>query len=215
MSFSISLTSNNKCTAQCDDPLFPLLDMNSNTCRNECNIGIYQYNNECVKQCPDKTIVNNNKCVNDNHLSIINNTHASIDLSLNETIVKVDSNILEYENVHKILYGNGFIFEIYESDSPFDDNSISSIDIGQCETILKAYYHISDDEPLIIVKYDTIISISSINKVEYSVYDHNGNQLKLELCNSVNTDVFYREFIKGRRNERKRCRYIQCGRALL
>ena len=48
--------------------------------------------------------------------------------------------------------------------------NISSIDLRQCETLLKHFYHISEEESLYIKKIDIIQEDMKIPKIEYAIY---------------------------------------------
>ncbi len=47
---------------------------------------------------------------------------------------------------------------------------MTSIDLGECESLLREYYNISDDEPLYIKKIDIIQDETKTLKVELDVY---------------------------------------------
>ena len=49
-------------------------------------------------------------------------------------------------------------------------NNISSIDLGQCEVLLKNFYHISKEKALYIKKLEIIQEGMKIPKIEYCVY---------------------------------------------
>lgn len=180
------------CSAQCDSEDFPLLDRDDSICLSQCINGKVQYDNECIAQCPEDTKEENGICVFNSHLTEINSTHAEIDLSFNKTVEYVEKYIEEYIKINQIIYGDSFIVEVYENEHPFISYSdVSDIDLSQCETILKMYYKIPLNESLIIVKYDVINGSSSINPIEYNVYDNEGNKLDLSLCESLNTNISY------------------------
>ena len=50
------------------------------------------------------------------------------------------------------------------------NNNMTSIDLGECESLLREYYNISDDEPLYIKKIDIIQDETKTLKVELDVY---------------------------------------------
>ena len=50
------------------------------------------------------------------------------------------------------------------------NNNITTIELGECETLLKKYYNISDDELLYIKKIDVNQEGMKISKTEYDVY---------------------------------------------
>ena len=180
------------CSDKCESDDYPLLDRDDSICLSQCISGKVQYNNECISECPEDTKEENGICVFDSHLIDINNTHAEIDLSFNKTIEYVENYLDEYIRINQIIYGDGFILEVYDSEHKFNSyDDVSDLDLSQCETILKTHYKIPSDESLLIVKYDVINSSSSINPIEYNVYDKEGNKLDLALCESLNTNISY------------------------
>ena len=68
-------------------------------------------------------------------------------------------------------------------------NIISSIDLGECEEILKKIYKIN--EPLIILKVDIRREEISSTQVEYQVFNPiNLDRLNLSLCNNIKINIF-------------------------
>ena len=51
-----------------------------------------------------------------------------------------------------------------------DNNNMTNIDLGDCEILLREYYHILDNEPLYMKKIDIIQDGMKTLKVEYDVY---------------------------------------------
>ena len=50
------------------------------------------------------------------------------------------------------------------------DNNITTIDIGDCESLLRNYYKLSKDEILYMKKIDVIQEGMKIPKIEYDIY---------------------------------------------
>ena len=63
-----------------------------------------------------------------------------------------------------------------------NNNNISSVDLGQCEVLLKKFYNISEEKALYITKLEIIQEGMKIPKIEYCVY-YNLNEKKLEKLN--------------------------------
>ena len=71
-----------------------------------------------------------------------------------------------------------------------NENGLSIIDLGKCETILKTFYKIDLNIPLIIKKYEQI-AISSERNVQYEVYHPlTKERLNLSLCDSDTIDLY-------------------------
>ena len=68
--------------------------------------------------------------------------------------------------------------------------NISTIDLGECENILKTKYNLSKDDSLIIVKTDIKSEDLSSTYVQYEIYNPNTlAQLDLNFCNEVKITV--------------------------
>ena len=69
------------------------------------------------------------------------------------------------------------------------NNNMTSIDLGECETLLKNEYHISSNETIYIKKIDIAQKGMKIPKVEYNVYsklfETNLTKLNLTVCEKV------------------------------
>ena len=67
-----------------------------------------------------------------------------------------------------------------------DIPEVSSIDLGECENLLKVHYNISKDESLIIFKIDIKTEDLSSTYVKYEVYDpKKERKLNLDICKDV------------------------------
>ena len=73
----------------------------------------------------------------------------------------IDLAVKQVENIIKnlsfidstiIIYNNNKIYSISESDNQVISQNLSSIDLGDCETILKKTYSINSNDPLLILK---------------------------------------------------------------
>ena len=153
-----------------------------------------EYLNICVEICPEGYINKNNEgvCKRDLKLNPIDDKNAEISLELNEAIPYIRAYLDDYIKEDKIVRGEGFISQIYYYDSPHPaDNDVSTIELSQCEPILRKKYSIPDNEKLIIVKYDLIQTDSLINQVEYKVYSQNGTELNLIVCQDIDISISY------------------------
>ena len=96
---------------------------------------------------------------------------------------EITNDILYYYNYSKEIITSDSIIEIYDTSNPHNNSNVSLISLGECENTLRSYYHISS--PLIIYAIET----NSID-ISYSVFDMNGNQLNLSLCEEVGIDLY-------------------------
>ena len=72
------------------------------------------------------------------------------------------------------------------------ENNITLINLGECETLLREYYKIQENEKIYIVKTDKIIEGMKIPKIEYDVYYKLNNsliQLNKSVCENVKIDL--------------------------
>ena len=71
-----------------------------------------------------------------------------------------------------------------------ENHNISSIDLGECETILKNEYKINQNTSLLILKIDSFIEDSKIPVIQYEVYHPiNKNKLDLSFCDNSKIEI--------------------------
>ncbi|MBO6244165.1 MAG: hypothetical protein J6O41_06355, partial [Clostridia bacterium] len=70
-------------------------------------------------------------------------------------------------------------------------NELSKIDLGECEQILKEYYHIDINVSLIIIKFEKISNNSMERAIQYEVYEpFNLTKLDLSLCSDTKIKIY-------------------------
>ena len=85
---------------------------------------------------------------------------------------------------------------LYQITSSYNQKSnknvnISTIKLGECENILKRYYHLNDDY-LIIFKIEIIVEGFLIPIIEYEVYHSDiKEKLNLKLCNQTKINTLH------------------------
>ena len=150
---------------------------------------------ECVSSCPYENYINS-ICklsnINTNNDNVIENFEFEIEN--NDNLI----NQILYGNFDDLtVNGNNIVYQITTTenqknkiDSKINDG-ISSIQMGECETILKNKYNISENISLIILKYDLKANESISRQVEYEVYDPLTRQkLNLEYCNNTSINLY-------------------------
>ena len=154
------------------------------------------YNNKCIKDCELESLLNKSCIIN-------NQAEKSKNKIFDVILEKIDDLFINNYNISKIKNGKDDIFQ-YENmtvtltttknqkDNEKNGN-VSSIDLGECETILKEAYNISNNETLYMKKIEVYQEGMLIPKIEYDVYSKlNGtNLMKLNLsyCNNVTIDI--------------------------
>ena len=194
---------NGKNCTSCIDSNFRLIN---NTCINFCDKKTkFYYNGECYKKCPVYTYLYKskfyclNECPNDSIANDIKKIcEVQIDTTLNpENIIdKIDEQILDFAFPDSIIKNNNYtiqVYELHDIDSIKQlayENQLSYIELNECANFLKKYYNIPEDEDLIMLKIDLNQTKSSINKVEYFIYDYKGNELNVSLCNTIKVNIY-------------------------
>ena len=179
-----------------------------------CDIGYYFKNYQCLKCAPNCRTCKNetnyctscdtNKCLFENscHESCDYKEKSKTEINEEEEIKYYDEIIghinsiftSEFYNTSYISSGNDEIFELEKikiiltsatNQKDKENDNITSIDLGQCESVLRNFYNITDDE-LYIRKIDIIQDNMKIPKIEYSIYSYLNSshlvQLNLSLC---------------------------------
>ena len=197
-----------ECVKECNEEHKYLIN-NTFTCISECPYNMYYISESylCSLSCKDMYIPNGINCVCGHYLQKKNNYKISCVPEVNTSKIIEDSNSIDdlINNVEKYLdqyLDNGEIINsrnisikvLNTSNEDIDINSgtnLSSIYLGECENILKKYYNLDMNEPLIILQIDIIPITGMSNKVEYRVYDQNYNMLDLSLCNENSISIYY------------------------
>ena len=176
------------------------LVIDKNICTSDClldKIYKFEYNNICYSSCPYKSyeFKNSNKCTNLNENNFFNGKNEiSLDNSLMKDILKdnIRDNIInkniDIEDIISgkkedlILKSSDTIYQITSSDNQNNKkyNNLSTINLGECENILKDIYGIAPDLPLIIFKIDYYRTDSLIPIIGYELF-HPINRTKLDL----------------------------------
>ena len=94
-----------------------------------------------------------------------------------------------YNNENIIIQTNDAIFQISTLDAQKNsDSNISSIDLKECENILKRTYGLKDEDSLIVYKIDIKSEDKKTTYVKYEVYNPN-NFEKLNLSYCEDTEI--------------------------
>ncbi len=173
----------NKCHSNCFS-CYEVGDDNENKC-SVCIINYYFYLNNCYKYCPEFTIIDSSKdylaC---KFFNISNLTKSGLLTEIKEDIKYVASNesLIINENYFAQIFSLSDIDTINEIAS---NNLLTTIDIGDCESILREKYEISDEENLYMIKLEQLISDSCIYRTDYFIYNENGNLLDMSECKDI------------------------------
>ena len=198
--------SNNKeCIIECSARNYYLIS-NSKFCIDKCeNVNLIENNGECICSNGNVNIDSNNQisCIGnninlnsnneqlDNVLDSIISSHSldsALELIEDEiNILKLyDNVILDVDNEIKIQVLNSSIVNGLDSNIKY-----GSIDLGECETILKKHYNLDFSLPLITLLINSESKTSSLtNNLNYYVYSQDGKKLDLSLCSNVKIAVY-------------------------
>ena len=134
---------------------------------------------ECVETCTNEEFITKICKINyfsENNIDLITNKLRSI---INETT---------NSNYDVIVDGNNIIYEITSTTANNEHNNISSINFGECETILKKHYSL---DYLLVFKMDIKLNDSYPTFVDYEVYSpETKKKLDLSLCANTQIEVY-------------------------
>ena len=107
-------------------------------------------------------------------------------IQINESINSIISNIIEGKQGDLLIKENNTYYQItstYNQKNKTYDN-FSSILFEKCENILKKYYNISENQTLLILKFDYFMENTLIPIIDYEVFNPNTKEkLNLSICN--------------------------------
>ena len=194
-----NLTADKEFTNNCNNENCSLCLLNDKNycvkCKEKFTYEIQTINNKRIKKC--KQIVENKtekSCTNEeilNNLCIkgnmTNEQISDVYNSIKKNTLKPNSTIN-----NTVIQTNNVIFQVstVENQKNSDNPNISSIDLGECEKILKKEYGLSDDESLIIIKTDIKSEDFSTTYVQYQIFHpYTLEELDLEKCKDVSVSV--------------------------
>ena len=93
--------------------------------------------------------------------------------------------LADYHGENKIIKTENVVLQISKLGEQKNqkNKNISSIDLGECENILKSRYNLSNEEDLIVIKADIKSDDLSSTYVQYEIYQPHGlYKLKTEYC---------------------------------
>ena len=77
-----------------------------------------------------------------------------------------------------------------ELQSNSSDNGMSIINLGKCEELLKLKYNLSENDTLIILKYEKLTGIGSEKSIQYEVYHpYTYQKLNLSICDNTSINI--------------------------
>jgi len=157
-----------------------ILNQNITDIKIETNIEIIEPKEEIINiiGCKDDEILSG-RC----GLKITNEQIASFYNELKSQIKANTSKIIKTENV---IFQISSLNEQKGNDNP----NVSSIDLGECETILKNNSGLKDDEDLIVYKIDIKNKDLSQTYVQYEIYNpQNLELMSLDACKDISISV--------------------------
>ena len=189
------------CTDKCPQKYNKLI-LEEKMCVNDCknsDIYKYNYNNTCLKKCPNDTFTdeNNNICYNYKNIKttlineINNNTTFTIederDIQIEKFREKIfDFNVSDDKEIVETIGNVQYQMTTSEFQKNNTNKNISTINLGDCETKLKKEYKIDPSLPLIIFKIDYFSPDTSIPIIGYEIYHPiTKEKLNLTICEDI------------------------------
>ena len=157
---------------------YPFLILKDNSCTDYCNCEDF-FNDKC-------TISNYNI---ESQSTLINNIISEIE---NGSVDKFLSKYIIEKREDKIKKGNNTVYQITSSFNQKSINyqNISTIDLGDCENVIKEKYIIPKNESLLIFKIEKYIEGLLIPFIEYEIFNQiTKEKLDLNVCRDKNISI--------------------------
>ena len=167
----------------CNDPcLKGTLLLKNSLCLRECHIyELFYY------LCDIDSINNDNNYINKDELT------AKLEKNIRDGLLNsLLSDIIDKEKQDIIIQNEDVVYQITSTENQKNNknNNISTIELGDCENALRAYYNISDSEPLYILKVDYFKQDYLIPIIGYEVFHpENKSILDLNQCQKNNINL--------------------------
>lgn len=179
-------TNKYECIEEC--PFYTPYILNQQ-CVSECQSFMkVVYNKICLDNCPINTYLSEDGL---NCIDMDNKNDSRLNLT-KEDIIQNIPEMIKHNKTEDIIQGEDYIFHI----NPFDTreellNNLSSLNLGECESILRKQYDIGKEESLIVAMFDYSSSNNVTNQIEYLIYDMSGKPLNLSFCINVTIEIEY------------------------
>ena len=154
----------------------------SYSCDDKCSICLTTDPNECISCKYDYSFVGDKKYCFDQT--------GDMNMSQIEDIYDNLKENLEEQNFITIAKENA-VFQLSTIEDQLDNSqSVSSIDLGECEERLREQEGISDDEQFIIMKMDLKNNSVSATYVQYEIFNpHTLAKVSLDICEDVTIKI--------------------------
>ena len=213
------INNNNECIDSCSNSTQYIYEYNGK-CYENCSYLFYiddKNNFHCTENCPEeypKLTKDNNQCIKND----IQNILKDLIKEKNETdIMSKEQEINYYDNIiqtienfytqnyntskldqgeDEIIKTEKIIVTLTTAQNQMNNinNNMTTIYLGECETLLRNYYNISDNETLYMKKMDIYQEGLKIPKVEYDIYCRlfgtNLIKLNLTVCENTKISIF-------------------------
>ena len=155
---------------------------------------------ECVKNCPIKNIIEKSCIINNDNYTKEEKEETEIIYDIMLDNIEIGFTSKDY-NFSYLEQGNNDIIEfgkmtvtlstIQNQKNGKNKTNVTTIDLGQCEYLLKKAYNISENETLFMKKVDVLQEGMKIPKIEFDVYYklNKTNLAKLNLSYCINTKI--------------------------
>ena len=144
---------------------------------------------ECVDHCNFLELYYNSCKINNSNQKTKYLVYNIIKFSIAERLIDDIINIkLNEENEDIFIKGENLVFQITSSENQKNKkyDNLSTIDLNNCENILKNIYNISQNQSLIILKVDSFFPEFINPTVEYDIFHPITKQiLNLSICDSI------------------------------
>ena len=186
---------NNKCYKECPEKTY-ISPKNGFLCDKTCPDDSPYENtntNECIKECSPIEFLNSDCKVSSNDMNIKDDIISKIKEDLTKgNLDEILENLLDGDKEDLIVKDSDITYQITTTDNQNlkDYEDISVIYIGECEERLRKANNISENDPIIILKFDINKEGLSIPIVQYEAYDSKTKkQLDLSVCNDTKINI--------------------------
>ena len=183
----------NKCYDNC--PEGTILSNNENKCLVVCSESSpFEKEEDCYTDCSTEEFFSEICILNNKNTKakekMVNTIESEI---INESINELLEDILNNNGNDLIKKDINEIYQITTSNNQINKeytNGESTIDLGECENLLKEQNNIPEDETLIICKIDYFLDDLLIPIIEYEIFNPTTkSKLNLDICNETKISI--------------------------
>ena len=115
----------------------------------------------------------------------------TVEVPAAEVVEELDSLVVNLNELGTDVKGDGYTLQVYQTNKEQNTTNSTTIDLSECESLLRIEHHIDASIPLLVAKMEIDRNNSVCNQIGYKIYTLDGTELDTTVCNTVKVAITY------------------------